>query len=237
MQWRIQLKITTGVRSASLVALALMASVSASGCAVMDAIEAQNTKWRLEDMAAFPDQQLMSAFIAPSGQAAPGYVCNPCSFYFKQPEDPRHFLTVDREGPRVHDTNALIAQNAAQPIEGTDAGVLFIGNARARGNTVAVYGAPVNQKILALSGAKAPGLDGAWYATAASSCLVEVDRSGAFVSILGVGYQLSYGLIRTDVETSRDVFTRQRLFLLPQPTARFIQERLGAEFRENYRIR
>ena len=208
-----------------------------SGCAVMDAIEAQNAERRQKEMATFPDQQLLSTFVAPSSKPAPGYVCYPCGIYFKQPEDPLHYLTVDREGPRVHDTAALIAQNAAQPIEGTDVGVLFIGNARARGNTVAVYGAPVNHKILLMSGARAPGLDGAWYETTASSCLVEVDRSGAYVSILAVGYQLSYGLIRTNVDTSRDVFTRQRLFLLPQPTARFIQERLGADFRENYRIR
>ncbi len=52
-----------------------------------------------------------------------------------------------------------------------------------------------------------------------------------------MGYQLSYGVIRTNVETSRDVFTRQRVYLLPQGTARYIQERLGSEFRENYRIR
>ncbi|MDM4772951.1 hypothetical protein [Solimonas sp. SE-A11] len=216
---------------------ALFVALTTSGCAVMDAIESQNAKWLQQDMAAFPDQPLMSTFVAADGTAAPGYVCAPCRFYFKEAADPLHFLTVDREGPRVHDTAALVAQNAASPIERSDAGLLFINNARARGNTVAVYGAPVNQKILALSGAKAPGLDGAWYATNASSCLVEVDRSGAFVSILGVGYQLSYGVIRTNVETSRDVFTRQRLFLLPQPTARFIQERLGSEFRENYRIR
>lgn len=215
----------------------IFAAFLTSGCAVMDAIEAQNAQRRQQNMAGFPDQQLLGAFIAPTGNATPGYVCDPCSFYFKQPEDAWHFLTVDRNGPRVHDTQALIAQNAAAPIEGTDVGVVFINNARARGNAVAVYGAPVNQKILGLSGARAPGLDGAWYATNASSCLVEIDRSGAFVSILGVGYQLSYGLIRTNVETSRDVFTRQRVYLLPQGTARYIQERLGSEFRENYRIR
>ena len=218
-------------------AVAVLAALLTSGCAVMDAIEAQNAKWLQQDMAGFPDQQLLSAFIGPDGKATPGYVCDPCSYYFKQPEDAWHFLTVDRNGPRVHDTPALIAMNAAAPIERSDVGTLFINNARARGNMVAVYGAPVNQKVLALSGARAPGLDGAWYATNASSCLVEIDRSGAFVSILGVGYQLSYGIIRTNVETSKDVFTKQRVYLLPQGTARYIQERLGSEFRENYRIR
>ena len=215
----------------------ILAALLTSGCAVMDAIEAQNAQRRQQNMAGFPDQQLLSAFIAPTGNAAPGYVCDPCSYYFKEPSDAWHFLTVDRNGPRVHDTQALYAMNAAAPIERSDVGIVYINNARARGNAVAVYGAPVNQKILALSGPRAPGLDGAWYATDASSCLVEIDRNGAFVSILGVGYQLSYGVIRTNVETSRDVFTRQRVYLLPQGTARYVQERLGSEFRENYRIR
>lgn len=225
---------TSALLRGALLCISLLAT---SGCAVMDAIEAQNAKWLQQDMAGFPDQQLLSVFIAPTGNAAPGYVCDPCGYYFKEPQDAWHFLTVDRNGPRVHDTKALVAMNAAAPIERSDVGVLFINNARARGNTVAVYGAPVNQKILALSGARAPGLDGAWYSTDASSCLVEIDRNGAFVSIVGVGYQLSYGLIRTNVETSRDVFTKQRVYLLPQGTARYIQERIGSEFRENYRIR
>lgn len=228
------------IRSASALLLRgalLGTALLISGCAVMDAIEADNAQRRAKDAASFPDPQLAAVYLGSNGLPAPGYACNACGYYFKEPADAWHFMTVDRDGPRVHDTQALLAMNAAAPIEKSDAGLLYINNARTRGNTVAVYGAPVNQKILALTGPRAPGLTGAWYATDASSCLVEVDRNGAFVSILAVGYQLSYGLIRTNVDTSRDVFTRQRLYLLPQGTARFVQERLGSEFRENYRIR
>lgn len=229
------LNLTARFRSFSFTATLLSAL---SGCAVMDAMESQIAKWDQEHMAAYPDQRLLATFVGPDTKPAPGYACEPCGFYYKRPEDPLPFLTINRPGPRVHDQAALVAINAAQPIEVTDAGTLFVRNARSRGNAVAVYGAPVNKRILTLSQAKQPpGAKGAWYATDASSCLIEVDPAGAFVSILAVGYELSYGVIRTDVETSKDVFTQQRLFVLPQATARYVQERLGADFRESYRVR
>lgn len=218
-----------------LVGVSLLGALT--GCAVFDAMEAQVKAGHQKDVAAFPDQPLVSSFVAADGTPATGYACEPCGFYFKRPEDPNYFLTIDRKGPRVHDQAALVAMNAASPIETTDVGVLFLQTARGRGNSVAVYGAPVNERILALSSARQPGQQGAWYATNASSCLVEVDPTGAFVSILAVGYELSYGVIVTNSDKARDVFTQQRLFLLPKPTARFVQERLGADFRENYRIR
>lgn len=213
------------------------ASITAGMNSVADALERSLAESTAKEMASYQDQKLLSAFVQPGGTPTAGYACSPCGFYFKQPEDTLDYLTIDRKGPRVRDQAMLVAENARTPIETTDVGRLFLDNARSRNNAVAVYGAKVNARILSLSQAKQPTLQGAWYPTDASSCMVEVDPTGAFVSILAVGYELSYGVIRTDSAEARDVFTQQRLYLLPQSTARFIQERMGSSFSENYRIR
>lgn len=222
-------------------ALALGCAMSLAGCAatnsVFEAMERSVVETQKKEMSEFPDQKLLSVFVQPDVTPAPGYLCNPCNYYFKKADDPRYFLTIDRKGPRVHDINDLVTQNTLTPIESSDAGKLFLENARSRGNTVAVYGVPVNEHILKVAGARQPGLNGALYINRASSAMVEVDATGAFVSIMAVGYEFSRGVIVTDSAKSKDFFTQQRLFVLPFSTARFIQERMPAGFSESYRIR
>ena len=233
--------------NAPLSRLALLAAFGTilAGCASVNSglqsmtakLEAHNANRVAGDMGAFPDQTLRAAYVLDNGRPAPTFACSPCSLDVKSPDEQFDFLLIDRRVPPVNDALELATINTRTPIETTDVGQAFVRTAQARGNYVAVYGAPVNNAIL--KGLRIPQFfrENVSYPTDLSACLIEVDRGGAFVSILAVGYELSQGVVVSDFPGSKDVFVNQRVFLFPASTSRFVQERLASRFTEDYRVR
>lgn len=200
-------------------------------------LEAHNANRVAGDMGAFPDQTLRAVYVLDSGRPAPTFACSPCSLDVKDPDDTFDFILIDRRVPAVNSAIELATNNARTPIETTDVGQAFVRNAQARGNYVSVYGTPVNSAILKGLRIKQFFRENVSYPTDLSSCLVEVDRNGAFISILAVGYELAQGVIESDAAGTKDVFVNQRVFLFPSSTARYVQERLASRFTEDYRVR
>lgn len=227
--------------------LAMSAFVLASmvGCASVNSgiqamtakLETHNAKQVAGNATRFPDPALRSTYILDTGRPAPTYACNPCSLSTTSREGDFDYLMIDRKVQPVNDAADLALRNSRSPIESTDVGKLFVNLARSRGNYVAVYGAPVNNAILKGLDIRQFYQDNASYPTNLSSCLVEISPSGAFVSILAVGYQLMQGVIISDFPGSQDVFADERVFLFPASTSRYVQERIAARFTEDYRVR
>lgn len=216
-------------------------ALSISGCAatsrVFDAIEQSNAQAQERDAAAFPDASLRSVYVSPGGQPTGAYACKSCRVFFKGEDDRLDFMTIDRSAGRTHDVRTLALDIASDPIERSDVGRLFMEHARQRGNAVAVYGAPVNAQMIRMARPTQTYTQNGMLYDELSSSIVEIDRDGAYVAILAVRYEISRGLIVTDSPDAQNLFVQQRVVILPFSTARYIQERLGARFTENYRIR
>ncbi|MCW0235745.1 MAG: hypothetical protein OJJ21_19245 [Ferrovibrio sp.] len=239
------------VRPALPAAVGIMAVALLVGCASVEAgiktmsdkLDGANSRNMVKSLRSFPDQALRAVYVGPDGRAATNnFSCEACGIYTKQQAGPTEsfpldFIMISRAGPRVHDTQALAVLNATNPIESQDAGRAFIALARSRGHYISVYGPVVNDRILQALNAPQPRSQGYWYPTNVSSCLVERDETGTFISILAVGFELSNGVIVSQSAEAKDVFTAQRLFILPFGTARYLQERLGNGQIENNRIR
>lgn len=226
-------------RFATLAAL-LLAGGLTSGCAVLDAMEAQTAKHNARTIASFPDQQLALAYLTPDGRPNGSYPCGAGDCRM-QPRDDNarvdYILIEPNVMTRHHDHASIPIDLAREPIENTPIGQIFIRNARSRGNFVAAYGAPVNEAIIRFTNIPISTLGGHSYPANLASCLIEIDGNGGFVSILATRHDVSWGVIRTDLPTSKDLFAEQMVFLFPNSTARLVQERIGSGFRENYRVR
>lgn len=232
---KIALKLSLG--SAFIGLAAGCASVNSGIQSMTDKLEASNASRIATNMAAYPDPSLRAAYVLDNGRPVPTFTCAPCSLDVKAPTDRFDFLMIDRKAAPVNDAHELAVNNARRPIETTDVGQAFVRVAKSRGNTVAVYGPPVNDAILRGVQVRQFFDPKRSYPTDLSACMVELDPRGAFVSILAVRHTLSQGAIESDFPGSKDVFVDERIFLFPATTARYVQERIAVGFTENYRVR
>lgn len=225
--------------------LLLMIVIALTGCASalneLKSVTARLEQARADEMAmalqGFPDTQMRSAFVRDDGRPAESLRCPACRLESRRVSDLFDFLLIDRDAEPVNDVAELAARNAAQPIETSDVGRVFIRTASARGNDVAIFGPAVNRAILRTVPVGVTRLEHRRHFQDLSSALVEIDGHGVFVAVLAVEHSLQQSTIQSDFPGSRDVNVDEWYFVFPETTARYLQERLPREFTESYRLR